>query len=137
MDDRMVREMLADHSQNPRNYGELPAPDIEWEMTNPQCVGPTHPKGDRVSLQATLSEDGTVVEAVRFTGDGCTLSQAAASLLSKEMIDTPVADISEWDNEFIEERVGMDLTPSRLQCAELLLASFRQAVDEEMDGSKN
>ena len=131
MDDRMVLEMLADHSRRPRNYGELPAPDIEWETTNPQCVGPTHPEGDRVALQATLSEDGTVVEAVRFTGDGCTLSQAAASLLSTEMTDTPVADILEWDNEFIEERVGMDLTPSRLQCAELLLASFRRAIEAQ------
>ena len=98
MDNKFVRELLGDHSRNPRNYGELPSPDIEAEMTNPQCVGPTHPEGDRVSLQATLSDDGNRVENVRFTGDGCTLSQASASLLSQQMVGTAVSEIIEWDS---------------------------------------
>ena len=131
MDNKFVRELLGDHSRNPRHYGELSAPDIEAEMTNPQCVGPTHPEGDRVKLQATLSDDGNIVENVRFTGDGCTLSQAGASLLSQQMIGTAVSEIIEWDSEYIEEHVGMDLTPSRLQCAELILTAFRQAVDDD------
>lgn len=130
MDDKLVREMLGDHSRNPRHYGELQSPDIEAEMTNPQCVGPTHPDGDRVSLQVTLGDDGSTVEVVRFTGDGCTLSQAAASLLSEQMVGSAVSEIIEWDKEYIEERVGMDLTPSRLQCAELILTAFRQAVED-------
>lgn len=99
-------------------------------MTNPQCVGPTHPDGDRVSLQVALSDEGNIVEAVRFTGDGCTLSQAGASLLSEQMVGTAVSEIIEWDNEYIEERVRMELTPSRLQCAELVLTAFRQAVED-------
>jgi len=131
MDNKFVRELLGDHSRNPRKYGELPDPDIEAEMTNPQCVGPTHPQGDRVRIQATLSDDSTIVENVRFTGDGCTLSQASASLLSQQMIGTAVSEIGEWDSEFIEEHVGMDLTPSRLQCAELILTAFRQALEDE------
>ncbi|RAW46770.1 FeS assembly protein SufA [Halorubrum sp. 48-1-W] len=130
MDDKLVQEMLGDHSRNPRNYGELQSPDIEAEMTNPQCVGPTHPDGDRVSLQVALSDEGNIVEAVRFTGDGCTLSQAGASLLSEQMVGTAVSEIIEWDNEYIEERVRMELTPSRLQCAELVLTAFRQAVED-------
>ena len=131
MDDKLVREMLGDHSRNPRHYGELQSPDIEAEMTNPQCVGPTHPDGDRVSLQVTLGDEGNIVEAVRFTGDGCTLSQAGASLLSEQMVGSAVSEIIEWDNEYIEERVGMELTPSRLQCAELVLAAFRQAIEDQ------
>ena len=131
MDDKLVQEMLGDHSRNPRNYGELQSPDVEAEMTNPQCVGPTHPNGDRVSLQVALSDDESTVEVVRFTGDGCTLSQAGASLLSEQMVGTAVSEILEWDSEYIEERVGMDLTPSRLQCAELVLAAFRQAVEDQ------
>ena len=131
MDDKLVQEMLGDHSRNPRNYGELQSPDVEAEMTNPQCVGPTHPNGDRVSLQVALSDDESTVEVVRFTGDGCTLSQAGASLLSEQMVGTAVSEILEWDNEYIEERVGMELTPSRLQCAELILAAFRQAIEDQ------
>ena len=135
MDKKFVQELLGDHSRNPRNYGELPEPDIEAEMTNPQCVGPTHPEGDRVRIQATLSDDESTVETVRFTGDGCTLSQAAASLLSTEMTGASVSEITEWDAEYIEERVGMELTPSRLQCAELILTAFRQALDEHTNSS--
>jgi len=135
MDKKFVQELLGDHSRNPRNYGELPEPDIEAEMTNPQCVGPTHPEGDRVRIQATLGDDESTVEIVRFTGDGCTLSQAAASLLSTEMIGASISEITEWDAEYIEERVGMELTPSRLQCAELILTAFRQALDEPTDSS--
>jgi len=131
MDDKLVREMLGDHSRNPRHYGEIQSPDIEAEMTNPQCVGPTHPDGDRVSLQVTLGDEGNIVEAVRFTGDGCTLSQAGASLLSEQMVGSAVSEILEWDNEYIEERVGMELTPSRLQCAELILSAFRQAIEDQ------
>jgi NifU homolog involved in Fe-S cluster formation len=135
MDKKFVQELLGDHSRNPRNYGELPEPDIEAEMTNPQCVGPTHPEGDRVRIQVTLSDDDSTVETVRFTGDGCTLSQAAASLISTEMIGASVSEITDWDAEYIEERVGMELTPSRLQCAELILTAFRQALGETTDSS--
>ncbi len=75
MDDKLVRELLADHSRNPRNYGELEDPDIEWQADNPQCVGPTHPEGDQVAVSAIVSDDTPrIVETVRFTGRGCTLS---------------------------------------------------------------
>lgn len=128
MDDKLVREMLADHARNPRNYGKIPIPDIERQATNPRCVGPTHPDGDQVRLQVVLSDDGTMVESVRFTGQGCTLSQASASLLSERMVGTAVADVHEWGSDYIEERVGMELTPSRLHCAELVLTAFREAT---------
>jgi len=51
-------------------------------------------------------------------------------LLSEQMIGTPVTDIVEWDSETIEDVVGMDLTPSRLLCAELALVAFRNAVED-------
>ena len=129
MDKTLIRELLAEHSRNPRNYGALADPDIESETSNPQCVGPTHPDGDTVAITVNLSgETPPVIEAVQFTGQGCTLSQATASLLSEQMIGTPVTDIVEWDSETLEDVVGMDLTPSRLRCAELALVAFRNAV---------
>jgi nitrogen fixation NifU-like protein len=131
MDDRLIRERLADHSRNPRNYGELADPDTEQQADNPQCVGPTHPEGDQVRVAANLSSDTPpVVETVRFTGRGCTLSQATASLLTEQMIGTPAADVVRWDSETLEELVGMDLTPSRLKCAELALVAFRHAIED-------
>lgn len=130
MDDALVRELLADHSRNPRNYGALSNPDITFQTDNPQCVGPTHPQGDQVTLTASLSDETPpVVEAVQFTGEGCRLSQATASLLTEQMTGRPVPEIVAWDGERLEELVGMELTPSRLQCAELALVAFRNAVE--------
>ncbi|MEF8902159.1 MAG: iron-sulfur cluster assembly scaffold protein [Halovenus sp.] len=134
MDDKLVRELLADHSRNPRNYGELGDPDIEWQTDNPQCLGPTHPEGDQVRLFARLSDDTPrVVETVRFTGQGCTLSQATASLVTEQMTGTPVTDVLEWDSETLEDLVGMELTPSRLKCAELALVAFRTGIEEQTE----
>ncbi len=132
MDDTLVRELLSDHSRSPRNYGELPDPDVAGHADNPPCVGPTHPEGDQVTLRATLTEaDPPVVESVRFTGQGCTLSQATASMLTVEMTGTPPAEIVEWDRETLEGLVRMELSPSRLRCAELALVAFRDAVGLE------
>lgn len=129
MTDTFVRELLADHSRNPRHYGRLSNPDLQWETENPQCVGPTHPEGDWVAVDVTLSEDSPpIVDDVRFTGEGCTLSQATASLLTEAMVGTPLDEVLAWDGAFIEAHVGMDLTPARLQCAELVLLAVRQAV---------
>lgn len=132
MDDALVRELLADHSGNPRNYGVLTDPDVDRRAENPQCVGPTHPEGDQVRVTATLSDDDPpVVETVRFTGRGCTLSQATASLLTERLHGTPVTELAEWDGETLEGLVGMDLTPSRLKCAELALVAFRGGLEDD------
>jgi len=46
------------------------------------------------------------------------------------MIGSAVSDVIEWDRETLEELVGMELTPSRLKCAELALVAFRQAIED-------
>ncbi|MBP1923994.1 nitrogen fixation NifU-like protein [Halorubrum alkaliphilum] len=130
MEEKFIRELLADHSRNPQNYGRLADPDAKHETSNPQCVGPTHPEGDEVTLTVELSnETPPVIETAQFTGRGCTLSQATASLLTEEMIGSSVAEVADWDSETLENLVGMDLTPSRLKCAELALVAVRNAVE--------
>jgi len=127
MNNTYVRELLADHSNNPRNYGPVSDPDLSEKVDNPQCVGPTHPDGDWVSVSLTVSDDESpVVESVGFEGAGCTLSQAATSLLTQEMTGKTIEEIRSWDSAFIEQQVGMDLTPARLQCAELVVRAIQQ-----------
>ena len=127
MNNTYVRELLADHSSNPRNYGTVSDPDLSQKVDNPQCVGPTHPDGDWVSVSLTVSDDEfPVVESVGFEGAGCTLSQAATSLLTQEMTGKTIEEIRSWDSAFIEQQVGMDLTPARLQCAELVVRAIQQ-----------
>jgi len=127
MNNAYVRELLTDHSRNPQNYGTISDPDLSERVDNPQCVGPTHPEGDWISISLTVSDDEPhVIDSVRFEGAGCTLSQAATSLLTQQMKGTEIEEVRNWDREFIEQQVGMDLTPARLQCAELVVRAVRR-----------
>ena len=74
--DPLYREYILDHYKNPRNFGELPEPDAEFEDRNPLC-------GDEMGVQIKL--DGDRIEDVRFHGQGCAISQATASIISDEL----------------------------------------------------
>mgnify|MGYP000179036196 FL=1 len=127
MNNAYVRELLTDYSRNPQNYGTIADPDLSERVENPQCVGPTHPEGDWISISLIVSDNEQhVIDSVRFEGAGCTLSQAPTSLLTQQMKWTEIEEVRNWDREFIEQQVGMDLTPARLQCAELVVRAVRQ-----------
>jgi len=67
-------EILLDHYQNPRNFGHLENPDIVHEEGNPSC-------GDQIRIEIKL-EDNKIAD-IKFTGKGCTISQASASILTE------------------------------------------------------
>src|SRR5215212_5774785 len=70
------KEVVLDHYQRPRNRGELENADIEEHLNNPLC-------GDEVTVYAKL-RDGKVAN-IRFTGRGCSISQASASMLTERL----------------------------------------------------
>ena len=83
MDD-LYRDYILEHYRRPHNFGVLEAPSATYEGANPLC-------GDRITMQLTV-EDG-VVTGVGFTGRGCAISQASASLLTDEIKGKPVDDV--------------------------------------------
>lgn len=120
----LYSEKLLDHFRHPHNYGALTEPDISYESFNPLC-------GDRIRIDVKL-EAGSVQE-VRFRGDGCAISIAAASLLTELLtgrkIDEPVAD------EELIAALESDIQPSRVQCALLPLGALREGVKSYLNGS--
>lgn len=72
--DEIYQQVILDHYSRPRNKGEVAGADVSFEMHNPVC-------GDRIRVQAAL-EDGRVAE-VRFSGQGCSISQASASMMTQ------------------------------------------------------
>ena len=85
MDD-LYRDYILEHYRRPHNFGVLDAPSATYEGANPLC-------GDRITMQ--LAVDDGVVREVGFTGRGCAISQASASLLTDEIKGKPVADVAE------------------------------------------
>jgi nitrogen fixation protein NifU and related proteins len=103
MDD-LYKDYILDHYRNPRNFGSLEAPTAVAEDLNPLC-------GDRIRFEL-LVEDGVVTD-VRFSGRGCAISQASASMLSEEAV---------------LENVGIGISPARMKCATLGLKVVKSAA---------
>jgi nitrogen fixation NifU-like protein len=91
MDD-LYRENILQHYKNPHHWGELPEADLEAEDLNPLC-------GDELKVQLKVGEDGRITD-LRFSGHGCAISQASASMASDEVIGMPVDDLLRLDREF-------------------------------------
>jgi nitrogen fixation NifU-like protein len=111
MDD-LYREVILDHYQHPHNHGTLDNPDITYEDSNPLC-------GDKIRVDLEVKDN--VVTNVRFSGKGCAISQASASMLTDELIGKTLDEVKNIDKDFIFEMLGIPLSPSRVKCALLSL----------------
>ena len=108
----MYREQILDHYKRPRNYGELPEPTFSHVGENPVC-------GDEIKIDVVLDEDGERIERVAFTGDGCAISQASASLLTLELPGMTLDELAELDRDDAISLLGVEISPMRVKCAVL------------------
>jgi nitrogen fixation protein NifU and related proteins len=120
MDD-MYREQILEHSKYPHNFGTLEAPSVSREELNPLC-------GDRVRLDLQIA-DGVITD-VRFSGKGCAISQASASLLTDELIGMSVESAKAYSKDDLLELIGISLAknPVRLKCALLSLKALKAGL---------
>lgn len=119
----IYKEHILEHYNDPHNYGELEDPDRTVEAENPSC-------GDELHLYAKV-EDGEIRE-LTFTGSGCALSIAAASLLTDELQDTNVDDIKNVSEEDLFELLGMEkdmISPLRMKCVLLCRDAAEQLME--------
>jgi nitrogen fixation protein NifU and related proteins len=111
--DNMYRENILDHGMHPRNKGILEPADIDHEESNPLC-------GDRLRLTARVDENG-IIQEIGWDGEGCAISQAAASMLGEEIIGKSLDEVKHITRDHILELLGIPLTINRMKCALLSL----------------
>jgi nitrogen fixation NifU-like protein len=112
MDD-FYRELILDHYKHPRNRGHLDPNDFSYQDENPLC-------GDQIQIDVRLDE-AQRVKAVAFSGRGCAISQASASLLTEHILGKSLEEVKALTRDDVLELLGIELTPARLKCALLSL----------------
>ena len=116
MDD-FYREFILDHYKNPHNFGELADATHRYHDTNPLC-------GDEITMYLKIGADDRV-DDVRFSGKGCAISQASASILTDEVKGKTLDELKAIDRDHVLENLGITLTPARLKCALLSLKALK------------
>jgi nitrogen fixation protein NifU and related proteins len=124
MDD-LYRDEILEHYRHPHNFGTLSEPDAVREGANPLC-------GDRITLMLNLGDDGTI-DDVAFTGRGCAISQASASMLTDEIKGKQLSEVVRLGRDEVIDNLGIEISPARLKCALLSLQTLREALADRVD----
>ena len=133
----LYQDLILDHYRRPRNKGVLEDPTHTVALNNPLC-------GDEIDLQ--LRVEGDVIKDVRFIGRGCSISQAAASMMTQVVKERRVADalalgermsaMMRGDPEAARDKAlgelralsGVSKFPVRVKCALLAWNALKDAV---------
>jgi nitrogen fixation NifU-like protein len=119
MSSDIYKDIILDYYRNPRNFGDLPDPDVRAKDSNPLC-------GDIIEMQLKI-RDGKV-DDIRFKGKGCAISQASASMLTEAVKEKTLDELKTMGKPDVLELLGIDPGPTRIKCALLGLKVLKLAV---------
>ncbi|MDD2766789.1 MAG: SUF system NifU family Fe-S cluster assembly protein [Candidatus Moranbacteria bacterium] len=115
----LYQDLILDHYRNPRNQGTLKSATHSAEAANLSC-------GDRLHIDIIVKND--IIEDVRFSGSGCAISQASASLLTESVKKMPIEKALALEPKDILELLGVTLSPTRLKCGLLSLETLKKTL---------
>ena len=136
----LYQEVILDHSRRPRNFGDLADAAVRVHGDNPAC-------GDEIHLGVKFGPNGELQE-IKFTGHGCAISQASASLMTMKLKGKSRAQVTEMFRAFhdlvTDERAdapkmlgdlqvmqGVRKFPQRVKCAMLAWRAVEQALQQQ------
>ncbi len=125
MDRQEQIEFLREHYEKPHKRAAQPNADVEVEGGNPGC-------GDIIRIYLDVDENGETIKDVHFTGEGCTISQAAASILMELLEEDGghkgLQEIQDMDYAILQDVLGKETVQIRPRCATLALGTLKTAV---------
>jgi nitrogen fixation NifU-like protein len=120
MNQEKIMELVLDHYENPRNYGTKEDADVAYEGGNPGC-------GDIIRVYLSVDSEG-VVNDIGFSGEGCMLSQAGASIVLEKMKGRTIDELEGIPVDIVRETLGKKLVATRPNCARLGFNTMKNAV---------
>lgn len=119
----LYRENILDHYKNPRNFGKLQNPSASLKLYNSAC-------GDEIEMQIQfrIYNSKFIINDIRFSGQGCAVSMASASMLTEKVKGKTIEKIQNLTTKDILKMLGVSLSPSRLKCAILPLEVLQKTV---------
>lgn len=122
MNRRAYIDRLLDHYESPRYRGNITEADVVVTSTNPGC-------GDVITIYLKVGEENAAKE-IRFEGEGCTISQSAASILLDMVQGKSLAEIQAIDYNDLIEKLGKAVVLTRVRCATLVLDTLKEAIKQ-------
>jgi len=114
--DPLYREIILEHWENPQNYGIIKNADFDVSDANLLC-------GDELRLTGKFANEK--LTNIAFTGDGCAISKASASLFTETIKGKSLDDIKKIKEKDVLDLLGIALTPARIKCALLVYNTFK------------
>ena len=124
----MYQEIIMDYYRNPKNFGQLDNPSAKARDVNPSC-------GDVVEMHLKINNDTKTIEDIRFSGKGCAISQAAASMITEHLHGKPLDTVTDLKKEQVLGLLGIPISMMRLKCALLGLKVVKMAAYDHMGQS--
>ena len=118
----LYQEHILDHYHNPKNWGNLGVATHESDVKNPTC-------GDTLHFELIVRD--SVVEKIAWTGEGCAISLASASLISETIAGKTKAELLARTPANVLELLELSLSPGRLKCGILSLEALHTALNQE------
>lgn len=114
----VYREIILEHYKHPLHRGKVGRADYSADAINPSC-------GDVLHVEFQLAADGTI-EDVKFSGQGCAISQASADLMAEKIIGKTKEELAQLTSSDVYEMLGGPVNPGREKCATLVLRAMKQ-----------
>jgi len=124
----LYRQEILDHFKHPHHFGHIPKHDVAVTLFNSAC-------GDKITMEMKFDKKKETIVDICFSGEGCAVSIASASMLTDRMVGMDIKDARDINSACVLKSFGSTLTPSRVKCALLPLEALHKCILEQKKAS--
>lgn len=114
-------DFILENYKNPKNYGKIENPTSSSRCSNPLC-------GDELEIYLLVKNN--ILMDIKFTGKGCAIGQASASILTEMVKGKDIEYVRNLRQRDLLDALGVEISPARLKCALLSYNTLMEALSK-------